>query len=308
MTSNLQRIYNIPKNVMRSINKPIFFDVSLRDGIQGIPKNRQDLVSLDEKINAFHSILLNYSPQKIEIGSIVNPKILPIMTDSLQLHSYAKNFIKSNATYKPDIFVVAPNKKSFNIGLKNGVKNFSFLTSLSNSFQTSNVNKTIYETMKDFEEVFNIISKAPENEFKTKLYISCLNSCPLEGIIDNDVAIHEILKYNKLFPLFDEYCLSDTCGTLKFEDYKYIIENCLFFGMPSSKISLHLHVNKENTEEVRQIINHSLDNNIVRFDVSMLEMGGCSLTLPPSKMLPNLSYETFNKIYSEYIDNRVNVL
>lgn len=300
MTSNLQRIYNLPLKFKRTINKPIFFDVSLRDGLQGVPLYRKETVTLNDKIGIFHSILFNYMPANVEIGSIANPKIMPIMADSLQLNEYAANFIKTAANYDPEIYIVAPNKKGFDIGIKNGIKNFSFLASLSNSFQKKNVNKTIGETQIELEEIYKTVVSSSTG-FKTKLYISCINECPLEGRIDNDVIVHEILKYHKTFPQFNEFCLSDTCGSLKFEDYKYIVDNCLFFGMPASKISVHLHVNKESVDEIKQIIFHSLDNNIIRFDVSVLESGGCSVTLPSSELLPNLSYEMFNQIYSKYL-------
>jgi hypothetical protein len=78
--------------------------------------------------------------------------------------------------------------------------------------------------------------------------------------------------------------------------------------MPSTKLSLHLHVNKENIEDLKKIIFHSLDNNIIRCDVSILESGGCSVTLPSSKLLPNLSYEIFNNIYSKYLELRESAL
>jgi len=307
MLSNLNRIYNIPPNIKRVINKPIFFDVSLRDGLQGIPKHRQENICLNDKIDVFHSMLFNYKPSKVEVGSIVNPKIMPIMADSLKLHKYAADFIKNVASYDPELYMVVPNKKGLDVCLENGIKNFSFLTSVSNSFQKKNINKTILETNKELEEMFKTLP-VTDNEFKTKLYISCINECPLEGKIDNDVVIHKILNYHKDFPSINEYCLSDTCGSLNFDDFKYIIDACMFFGIPTTKFSLHLHVNKENIEDLTKIIYHSLDNNINQFDVSVLESGGCSVTLPSSKLLPNLSYELFNKIYSKYIEHRTDFL
>lgn len=306
MLSNLNRVYNLPLNFKRIINKPIFFDVSLRDGLQS--KNRQECVSLNDKIDIFHNIMFNYRPTKIEIGSIVSPNIIPVMADSLKINEYAANFIKTTTSYDPELYMVVPNKKGFNIGLENGIKNYSFLTSVSNSFQKKNVNKTIHQANIELKEIFKIICSTPETEFKSKLYISCINECPLEGKIDNDVVVHEILNYHKNFPSINEFCLSDTCGSLKFDDYQYIVDNCVFFGIPPTKLSLHLHVNKENVEDLTKIIFHSLDSNIIRFDVSVLESGGCSVTLPSSKLLPNLSYELFNKIYLKYIDLRNDAL
>jgi hydroxymethylglutaryl-CoA lyase len=308
MLSNVKRVYNLPSNFKQIINKPIFFDVSLRDGLQGIAKHRQECVSLNDKIDVFHSILFNYRPTKIEIGSIVNPKLMPIMADSLKFHNYAAKFVKTVASYDPELYIVAPNKKGLDIGIENGIRNFSFLTAVSNSFQKKNVNKTIQETNNELEEMFKTMETTPDVDFKTKLYISCINECPLEGKIDNDIIVHEILNYHKNFPLINEYCLSDTCGSLIFDDYKYIVDACMFFGIPPTKLSLHLHVNKENIEDLKKIIFHSLDSNIIRFDVSILESGGCSVTLPSSKLLPNLSYEIFNNIYSKYLELRIDGL
>jgi hydroxymethylglutaryl-CoA lyase len=302
MLSNLNRLYNIQPIFKRIINKPIFFDVSLRDGLQS--KHKQDNFDLNDKIGVFHNILFNYKPTKIEIGSIVNPKIMPIMADSLRLYRYADTFLINVDSCKADLYIVAPNKKALDIGLETGIKNYSFLTSVSNSFQKKNVNKTIKETNTELEEMFATMVSTHDTNFKTKLYISCINECPLEGKIDNDVVVHEILNYHKNFPLLDEYCLSDTCGSLKSEDYKYIVDACLFFGIPATKLSLHLHVNKESIYDLTQIIFHSLDNGICKFDVSVLESGGCSVTIPSSKLLPNISYDVFNSIYSKYIKLR----
>ena len=136
--------------------------------------------------------------------------------------------------------------------------------------------------------------------YKTKLYISCINECPLEGKIDKDYIVHEILNYHKDLLIVDEFCLSDTCGSLNFIDYKYIVDNCMHFGMPPSKFSLHLHVKKENLDELKKIVFYSLDKNIIRFDVSIIESGGCSVTMNTSKLLPNMSYDLLNSFLINY--------
>jgi hydroxymethylglutaryl-CoA lyase len=290
-------------NKLRVLLPPILTDVSLRDGLQGLSKECQETFTLNKKKDIFHNIIFNYKPKNIEIGSIVNPKVLPIMSDSLQLYDYAVNFIKNNAKMDTNIYIVVPNEKGFNIGLSHNILNYSFLTSVSNSFQQTNVNKTLLETKKELKSIYEKIESIKTQEFKTKLYISCINDCPLEGKMDNDYIVHEILYYHADFPNINEFCLSDTCGSLKFEDYKYIIGNCIYFGLHPSKISLHLHVKKDNIEEIRQIVKHSIDNNINRFDVSIMESGGCSLTMPAANLLPNASYELFNSFFKECSEN-----
>jgi len=312
MLSNISRI---PKqsikikfsNNLKQLIIPILFDVSLRDGLQGLSKERQESFSMNDKIDIFHKII-NLGTKNIEIGAIVNPKIMPAMADSLKMHKHANNFktrvesmIGNNKTFELNNYIVVPNEKGFNIGMQHGVKNFSFLTSVSNSFQKKNVNKTLKETRVELNKMVGILDDISDG-FKTKLYISCINECPVEGKIDKDFIVHEILNYYKELPVIDEFCLSDTCGSLNFIDYKYIVDNCMHFGIPSSKISLHLHVKNENIKELEKIMFYSLDNNIIRFDVSILESGGCSATIHSSKLLPNMSYELFYSFLKKYYE------
>ena len=314
MLSNISRI---PKQIMKinfsnkqnqkQLVTPILFDVSLRDGLQGLSKERQESFSINDKIDIFHKII-NLGTKNIEIGAIVNPKIMPAMADSLKMHKHATDFKKkvesmigNNKTFELNNYIVVPNEKGFNIGMQHGVKNFSFLTSVSNSFQKKNVNKSLKETRVELNKMVGLLDDISDG-FKTKLYISCINECPVEGKIDKDFIVHEILNYYKDLPVIDEFCLSDTCGSLNFIDYKYIVDNCMHFGIPSSKISLHLHVKNENIKELEKIMFYSLDNNIIRFDVSILESGGCSATIHSSKLLPNMSYELFYSFLKKYYE------
>ena len=286
----------------KKLNKfisPILFDVSLRDGLQGLSTEIMESFTLNNKKNIFHNIMFNYKPKNIEIGSIVNPKLLPIMEDSLELFYYTRDYINNIAISPTNIYIVVPNEKNFNIGLSHGILNYSFLTAVSNSFQQKNVNKTILETRKELKNIFQKIDSSGK-KFNTKLYISCITDCIMEGKIDNDLVILEIMQYYKDLPNLSELCLSDTCGSLKFEDYKYIVDNCIYFGLPPSKISVHLHIDKKNIEEIKNIIYYSLNNDINKFDVSVIETGGCSMTMPKSSLLPNMSYELLNSILKSY--------
>jgi hypothetical protein len=184
--------------------------------------------------------------------------------------------------------------------IDNKVDNFSFITSVSNAFQKKNANKTLAETKQEMQQMFNSIT--PNNTIK--LYVSCINECPLIGQIDNDYIVNELLLYEKNYAI-NELCLSDTCGTLKFEDFEYIIDNCLYFGLPAKKLSLHLHYSPNNLEETKQIIHYAFDKNINKFDVSMIHGGGCSMTMGEKKYANNLSYELFYKFLVDYIEKRV---
>jgi hypothetical protein len=85
------------------------------------------------------------------------------------------------------------------------------------------------------------------------------------------------------------------------DDFEYIVDTCAFFGFPLSKFSLHLHVKREREKEVEKIIHKALDRKIINFDVSLLDSGGCSVTMNRDKTSPNLSYDLYYKSLCNYI-------
>lgn len=280
---------------------PILFDVSLRDGIQGAnplhyPTNK--------KIDILRSICQNQSPDKIEIGAFVSPKVLPIMSDTAKLFDITPSIIQSFG--KPvDIYALVPNKIGLLHAIKCGCKNFSFITSISNAFQVKNTGKNLLYKKTELHEMLQYIANM-NLESKTKLYVSCVNECPITGLIDNDFIIYEILSsygnttngnYNETY---DEICISDTMGTLKVRDFEYIVDGLMRFGIASSRISLHLHVNSENAEEAKRILFACFRREIHKFDASVISKGGCSVTMNTNQLKPNMTYDFFYNTLREF--------
>jgi hypothetical protein len=131
---------------------------------------------------------------------------------------------------------------------------------------------------------------------KIKLYISCITHCPINnGKIENKKIISEILYYMYVYrDYINEFCLSDTCGLLQFDDFKEIIDNLLNKNINMNKLSLHLH-NQSNNNNIKNILNYSILNGINKYDVSSIsDIGGCSVTMNnPSS---NLTYEQIYKL------------
>jgi len=304
----LKNIKECPKKyaIYNKIN-PILCDVSLRDGIQNAKKEN---FPTDKKMSIFHTIVTEFQPKKIEIGSLTSPKILPVMSDTSVLHNYVCQYLNmhiniNKLTDKPETYVLIPSENQLYSAFKHNMKNFSFITSTSEQFQIRNTKKTLTETKLEFDRMFSMWFREPEKDLhKTKLYISCINSCPILGLIDNDLILKEILYYHKTYD-FNEICLSDTMGTLKYDDFTYIIDSCILFGVAPSKLSFHFHCSKDNYENLEKIIYYCFTKNLNKFDISMLGTGGCSVTMNSDKLAPNLSYDMFYNIINKYIEKKL---
>jgi isopropylmalate/homocitrate/citramalate synthase len=277
------------------------FDVTLRDGLQSLNKQEQENFTLEKKKALYKHIICNYKPKNIEIGSFVNNKILPIFKDTEHFFPYTEenNIINDEIISN---YVLVPNEDKMLDAMRIGVKNFSLITSVSNNFQIKNTKMSLLESDKN---IYNILFKL-YNSYgalgitpSLKLYVSCINECPIIGKIDNDFIVNRLLNLNKM--KVDSICLSDTCGTLTDEDFEYIVDTCSFFGIPSNKFALHLHVKEGREKEVEKIIHKALDRKITNFDVSLLDSGGCSVTMDKKKLSPNLSYQLYYKSIFNYI-------
>jgi len=293
------------KSIYLNLGKIELFDVTLRDGLQGLTKEEQKTFATIDKLKMYNNITFKYAPKNIEVGSFVSEKVLPIFKDTL-------NLLKIVDTYTENInnFIVIPNKNKFNELIKENtetqINNISLITSVSNSFQLKNTKMTLDISDSDINTILSKLANdknIKNSNPKIKLYVSCINECPIEGKIDNDFIVNRLLKLSKM--KIDDICLSDTCGTLTLEDFEYIVETCLYFGLQSTRISLHLHVNPEREDIVEQIFFKALDYKILKFDVSNLETGGCSVTMRKEHLNPNLSYELYYKFLTNYLIKRM---
>ena len=312
---------------------PTPFDVTLRDGLQSLKFdniNNIENINIETKKNIYHEMYFNYKPKNIEIGSIVSEKVLPIFKDSLDLLDYIEKHQESIKHHFDYIFpnemnnyiLIANynklkqtldnnNNNNKNNNNKNNNKNnnykklnYSFITSVSNSFQYKNTKMNLQQSDEDIlNMIYFLDDKLDKRDYKIKLYVSCINECPIEGKVGLDTIVNRLVYINNF--KVDTICLSDTCGTLEFHDFKYIIDKCIENGIDTNKLSLHLHVKKTREYIVETIIHYALDNGIIEFDVSLLESGGCSVTMPKDSLCPNLSYDLYYKSLTNYLIENV---
>ena len=257
-----------------------FFDVSLRDGLQTWKR----IPTTQEKKNILHNIVNNTFTQKIEVGSIVSKKVLPQFEDTVELYHHCRK------TY-PNVvpFVLIPTLKMQQIALDHKIHNMSFISSVSESFQKKNTKMDLFETKKQL--VF-LLENCPGT---SKLYVSCVNECPISGIMENKDIVKELMEY--LIMPVEEICISDTCGTLTKESFEQILKELIPFmereQIPVSKLSLHLHKHVV-PGETQKLVSYCIEKGIYNFDVSCVEGGGCSVTMNENQINGNISYDDFN--------------
>ena len=272
-----------------STNIPKITDVTVRDGLQSYGK----LLSVKDRVDIVKKIsTLNIN--ELEVGSIVSPKIIPQMNNSIEVfQNCKKNDPKNN------YHMLVSNEKGIDDVLRNNVKNICFFTSPSDTFNKKNINCSVNES---FEKIKSMKSKINKIDVYTKGYLSCITDCPYEGRLSDDKILDSI---NRLYDLgMSDICLSDTLGTLKANNFSNILskldDNILKI------ISVHLHQELGN-DEWKNVIRLCISKNIYSFDTSLLNLGGCPAAFSKEKKSGNLDlFDLVNFLEEEGIEHNIN--
>ena len=259
---------------------PSICDVSMHN----IHSGQNDFVA---KLKPIFRILQSQSPHSIEIGHIEDQ-------NTYILHTYASNILKNNPGFSTkNLFVGVNSIQSLQSAIQYECKQLSFYTSVSPKYNMYQTGKTMYETKHLLEKSMEILQKQSNyNEYTKKLYISCIDYCPLTGKIDNDYIVKEILEYNKNYDI-DEICLSDNIGIIKVTDLKYIIKTLPIFGLPLSKISLQLYVSPSNNDYIEDCIRVGIRNGITKYNVSYAY---------DNKLQHPITYDKFYEILFKHLE------
>ena len=237
-----------------------------------------------------------YKPNSLEVGSIISPRVVPQMKHSYELYNYANSiYNKHNKDNKCKFYLsVPPTKQYLNNAKSLNIRNISIMTSISDEYhqkQKYNSNQSIQKT----KEIITDTLQNPNAFDNVKLYVSCITNCPFKGKQDNDHIINQLYEYLHIDGI-TEVCLTDTCGNMRFCDFKHIID---YLGIEMNykldKLSLHLHSNDEKKYyTIDKIIDYAIYNNIYKFDVSSFEymyFGNSYLDIDVKKFNNNLTYD-----------------
>ncbi len=230
-------------------------EVGPRDGLQ----NEQAFVPTEVK-KEFIRRLAAAGFRLLEITSFVNPKWIPALADGAEIGSEFADLDGVRTT------ALVPNMKGLENALKAGMKEISLFMSASESHNKANVNRTIVETMKQFEE---LVPTAKKEGLHVNAALSTSFGCPFEG----EVAPEQVVSLAKalLDMGIDEIGIADTIGVANPLQVKRLMEKVLEL-CDVERVGLHFH-DTEGTAVANSVA--ALEMGITRFDGAVGGLGGC---------------------------------
>ena len=232
------------------------YEVGPRDGLQSAKVR----FSTPEKVEMV-KMLAKSGISAIEVGSFVNPKLVPSMADS------AAVFQEVSGLLRPEIELSAliPNEKGFLEARRAGFEHFNLFFSPSEAFNARNLGKTRIEALSDFKKTLKGVPKS-----NVRVYISCAFGCPFEGQIEANLLRMTIREADRLG---STVVLCDTVGRAT----PATIRTTLRLVEPeiNTEIALHLHEGPRGRSGLFENIEAAVEMGVLQFDSCIAGLGGC---------------------------------
>ena len=233
-------------------------EVGPRDGLQ----NEKEIVPTNTKLE-FITKLAHTGLSHVEATSFVSPKWVPQMADHSQI---LKGVNTLNLATKVHFPVLVPNIKGLESALSAGVEEIAIFGAASESFSKKNINCSIEESLRRFEDVMKI---AQEKGLRVRGYVSCVVGCPYEGAIEPR-QVAKVAKIMKEMGCY-EISLGDTIGVGTPGSMKRMLETVLSV-LPANVLAVHCH---DTYGQALANILTALELNISVVDASAAGLGGC---------------------------------
>ena len=236
-------------------NKVTICEVGLRDGLQNEPTilKTEDKFKLAEKL-----IVAGF--KVIELGSFMNPKVVPQMADTDKLFTLL-GFVK-----EVELRALIANKKGVERAIACGCRKVKLNVSASRKHNLANINMTPEESIAGFAD---IVELALNNNINVSGSISMPFGSPWEGNIPLKSIQSIVEAYLNVG--VTEISLSDASG-MAAPNKVYLICQSVQQRYPQVKWWLHFH----NTRGlgVANVL-AAMQTGITHFDTSFAGLGGC---------------------------------
>ena len=236
-------------------SKVSIVEVGPRDGLQNETLN----LSAAKKIELIN-LLSKTGLKRIEAGSFVSPKWVPQMANSDEVFQALPS--RTDVQYS----ALTPNLRGLETAIDAGVKEVAVFGSASEAFSQKNINCSISESLKRFEDVFQL---ADQNNLKIRGYVSCVMGCPYQG----DISPKAVTQVSKA--LLDMGCyeisLGDTIGAGTPRATSLLLEDVLK-DIPAQKLAAHFH---DTYGQALVNLYKALEYGIATIDSAVAGLGGC---------------------------------
>jgi hydroxymethylglutaryl-CoA lyase len=231
------------------------FEVGPRDGLQ----NESRQLATADKVALIDSLSLTGLPA-IEITSFVSPKWIPQLADAVS--------VARQVARRPDVrfSALVPNRRGLESALEGGMREIAVFLSASETHNKRNVNKTIADTLKAFEDV---VLPAREAGVRVRAYVSTVFGCPYEGDVDPE-AVRRLAITLRDMGVY-QISLGDTIGVANPRQVERVLEMVLA-DLSIEQAAVHFH-DTEGTALANCTVALSLG--ITTIDAAIGGLGGC---------------------------------
>jgi len=263
-------------------------EVSPRDGLQG----EDSVVDTATKAELVQRVVAA-GVDEVEVSSFVSPKWIPQLGDAADVFALVARSKPEGMIYS----ALVPNEKGLEAalsvnrrareehGIERLIDKVSVFTAASEGFALKNTNATIEETLKRFAPV---IERAGEQGLMVRGYISCVISCPYDGVTE-PVAVGDVMS--RLLRMgVDEIDLGDTIGAGTPETIEAVVMEAIdrLEGEASNRfddpaLTLHLH---DTFGRAAECVGMAIELGVRSFDSAAGGLGGCPYASSGGKRAP----------------------
>lgn len=199
------------------------FEVGPRDGFQ----NLKEFLPTEKKLELIDG-LVKSGVKQIEVTSFVSPKAIPQMADAKEVAQYC---VKKY----PDVqlYALAPNLRGAQGAWEAGIKNISYVISLSATHNMKNVRRTHEESIEALQEIMKTYP-----EMNICIGLATVFGCPFEGLPN----IQDAVAFAKR--LWDvgvrEINLADTIGIADPKQVRETVK-AMKEALPDCRWQIHIH-------------------------------------------------------------------
>lgn len=230
-------------------------EVGPRDGLQ----NEVKKIDLPTKVKLI-DLLSTAGFKRIEVGSFVNPRLVPQMADS--------GLVLSNIKRDPSISyaVLVPNKRGYLKAKEFFPNEIAVFCSASEGFSKANINSSIEESL---DRISEFLDEAKSDGMPVRGYVSCITHCPFDGLVPPSNVAYVVAQLKKLGCY--EISLGDTLGRASSDQVDRMF-NSVLDEVHETQLAGHFHNTSGNALDN---IGVSVERGIRVFDSAVGGLGGC---------------------------------